>query len=85
MDDSTAVYVLVTLRIDAKGEVQRKNVGVTLSIHDAEAHQAKDIANEYEMFEVGIDWQEAAAMSAVVGQSRIFREMIANQIAEALR
>ena len=85
MDDSTAVYVLVTLRIDAKGEVQRKNVGVTFSIHDAEAHQAKDIANEYETFEIPIDWQETAVMSAVVEQSRIFRDMIAGQIAEALR
>ena len=79
------VYVLKSLSLDAEGNVASKNVGVTFSIHEAEAHQAKDIANEYETFEVGIDWQEAAAKSALVEQMRIFREMVAERHAEALR
>lgn len=79
------VYVLVTLGISAGGEVTRRNVGVTFNIHEAEAHAALDIANEYEKFEIEANWRDDAEMSALVVAMRSFRECVDELRAEALR
>ena len=70
--ETTNVYVLMTLSIDCHGEVVRKNVGVTFSLHEAEDHQDKDISNEFETFQIDANWQEDAATTNLVVALREF-------------
>ena len=85
MMESVSVHVLTSLFLDAKGAVTSRNVGATFSLHEAEAHRAKGVENEFETFQIDADWQEAAATSALVEQMRAFRDLIAEQHEEALR
>jgi hypothetical protein len=79
------VYVLTSLFIDAKGAVMSKNVGVTFDIFEAEAHKAKGVENDFEMFAVPGNWREDAEQSKLIATMREFREIVAMQIEEALR
>jgi hypothetical protein len=74
--NSCCVYVLTSLSLDSKGEVKNKNVGVTFSIHDAEAHRAEGIENEFETFQIDSDWQEDAATTELVFAMREFCDMV---------
>ncbi len=83
--ETTNVYVLMTLSIGSQGEVVRKNVGVTFSLHEAEDHQGKDISNEFETFQIDADWQEDGATTNLVVAMRDFRDMVRVMQDEALR
>ena len=75
----------MTLSIGSQGEVVRKNVGVTFSLHEAEDHQGKDIGNEFEAFPIETDWQEDAATTNLVVAMREFTGMVREMQEEALR
>ena len=83
--DKTPVYVLVTLGFGSQGDVTRRNMGVTFNIHEAEAHQNKDVSNEYETHGVDADWKQDAEVSALTDAMREFRGMVADMQAESLR
>lgn len=83
--DSVNLYVLTSLSIDAKGNVSSRNVGATFNIFAAEAHKAKGVENDFEMFPVAGDWHEDAEQSSLIGAMRDFREMIAEMQEAALR
>lgn len=82
---TTNVYVLMTLSIDIQGEVVRKNVGVTFSLHEAEKHQDKDSSNEVETFQIDANWQEDVATTNLVAAMREFRGLVREMQEEALR
>ena len=84
MMESTRVYVLTTLSLEANG-ITSRNVGVTCSIHEAEAHKAKGVENEFETHSVHADWQEDAATTDLIVALRTFRRIVEEQQAEALR
>ena len=83
--ETTNVYVLMTLSMDSRGEVVRKNVGVTFSLHEAEDHQDKDIGNEFETLQIDANWQEDAATTNLVVAMRQFTGMVREMQEEALR
>jgi hypothetical protein len=83
--ENTPVYVLVELSINGKGDVVRKNVGVTFNIHEAEKHQANGVQFEFETHSVETDWQADAEVSAVTLAMRDFRRIVEEEQAEALR
>jgi len=85
MMDYVNVYVLTNLTIDGNGEVKSKVVGVTFNIHEAEAHRAKGVENEFDTFQIDSDWREDAEVTATVLAMRAFREIVALQVEEALR
>lgn len=78
-------YVLTSLRIDSDGKVVSTNVAVTFDVHEAEAHQAADVANDFEKFSVAADWREDAEQSKLVEAMREFRAMVREWQQEALR
>jgi hypothetical protein len=82
--DTTPVYVLVTLDFTRQGDVCRKNVGVTFNIHEAEAHESKDVSNEYDTFTVPASWREGAAISETVMFMREAAEMVRIDIERSL-
>ena len=83
--ETTNVYVLITLSIGSRGEVVRKNVGVTFSLYEADNHQDKDLGNEFETFQIDANWQEDAATSNLVAAIREFTGMVREMQEEALR
>ena len=83
--ETTNVYVLMTLSIGSQGEVVRKNIGVTFSLHEAEKHQDKDISNEFETFQIDTNWQEDVATTNLVAAMREFTGMVREMQEEALR
>ena len=78
-------YVLTSLSVDSKGDVISQNVGVTFSLHEAEAHRDADVANDFETFSVATDWREDAETSNLVKAMREFRDMVKVMQDEALR
>ena len=82
---TTNVYVLMTLSIDIHGEVVRKNLGLTFSLHEAEKHQDKDISNEFETFQIDANWQEDVATTNLVAAMREFRGLVREMQEEALQ
>lgn len=82
--DTTKVFVLVKLNLNAKGDVERKNVGVTFNIHDAEAHKDAGFENEVDELTCDASILEGAAVTATVEIMRDFRAIIADQCKEAL-
>jgi hypothetical protein len=85
MMEMTNVYVLMTLSMGSRGEVVRKNVGVTFSLHEAEDHQDKDISNEFETFQIAANWQEDAATTNLVVAMREFTGIVREMQEESLR
>ena len=83
--ETTHVYVLMTLSMGSRGEVVRKNVGVTFSLHEAEDHQDKDINNEFESFQIAANWQEDAATTNLVVAMREFTGIVREMQEESLR
>jgi hypothetical protein len=83
--DFVNVYLLTSLNLDSKGDVTSRNVGITFSLHEAEAHRDKGVENEFERFQIDSNWQEDAATTELVIVMREFREIVALQIQEALR
>lgn len=79
------LYVLTTLVIEEKGEVNNKNVGVTFDIFQAQTHRAQGFENEFETFCVDNDWQDDAAQSSLISAMRDFRDMVAEMQQAALR
>jgi len=85
MTGSLTVYVLTALSLDGTGEITNRNVGVTLSLHKAELHRGDGVANDYEMFQIGENWQEDAATTDLVVAMRTFRSVVEDMRREALR
>jgi hypothetical protein len=78
-------YVLTSLSVDSKGDVISRNVGVTFSLHEAELHRGDGLANDYETFQIGADWQEDAGTTALVIAMREFRQIVKQMQEESLR
>jgi hypothetical protein len=83
--DSLNVYVLTSLSIHSKGSVTSRNVGVTLSLHEAELHRGDGVANDYEAFQIDSNWQEDASTTELVVAMREFRNVVEDMQREALR
>lgn len=83
--ESFNVYVLTKLSLDNNGGVVSRNLGVTFSLHEAEAHREKGVENDYETFEIESNWREDAATTDLVVALRQFREIVEMQQEEALR
>ena len=79
------VYVLTRLVIDEDDNVTAKNEDVTFDIHEAEAHKAKGVENDFETFAVAAEWRDDAEQTALVKGIRAFREYVDELRAEALR
>jgi hypothetical protein len=79
------VFVLTSLSLDKKGDVQSRNVAVTHDLFEAEDHRAKGVENDYEVFVVPCDWREDAEQSELVTAMRGFREVVKQMRDEALR
>ena len=77
--------VLTRLFFDGQGNVSSRNVGVTFSLHDAEAHRAGGVQNEFEEFLVSDDWREDTVTTALVKAMRSFRGMVEEMQEAALR
>ena len=78
-------YVLTSLRVDSKGDVVSRNVGITFSLHEAELHRGDGVTNDYERFQINANWQEDASTTALVIAMRNFRSMVEEMQREALR
>jgi hypothetical protein len=85
MTDSAHVYILTRLCIDDKGNVTSRNLGVTFDRLAAEAHRGGGIENDFEAFAVSADWLEDAAQSDLIVAMRKFRDIVQEQIGDALR
>lgn len=72
----TSAYVLTSLFFDSKGNITSRNVGVTFSLHEAERHKGQGVENEYETFQIGLNWQEHAATTELVFAMREFCGMV---------
>jgi hypothetical protein len=83
--DCVSAYVLTTLSLDSKGNVQCRNVGVTFSLHEAERHKGRGVENEFESFLIGTNWQEQVATTELVFAMREFCEMVREMQEAALR
>ena len=83
--ESSNVYVLTSLFIDAKGNVVSRNIGVTFDIFEAESHTARGVENGYETFVVRGNWRESAEQSTLIATMRDFREMVQQMQEAALR
>jgi hypothetical protein len=83
--DMFDTYVLTRLRIDSDGKVISTNVAVTFDIHEADAHKANGVENDFETFSVAADWRDDAEQSNLVKAMREFREMVREWQEEALR
>ncbi len=79
------VFILTTLALDKKGNVQSRNVAVTFDLFEAEDHRNEGVENDYEVFVVAPDWQQDAAQSELVAAMREFRAMVKEMQDEALR
>src|ERR1019366_4082201 len=55
------IFVLTTLALDKKGDVQSRNVAATFDLFEAEDHRNKGVENDYETFVVPCGWRENAA------------------------
>lgn len=78
-------YVLTSLSIDSKGDIASRNVGVTFSLHEAEAHRGDSVQNDFETFQIDAKWQEDAATTDFVLAMRGFCEIVKEMQQEALR
>ncbi len=79
------VFVLTSLALDKKGDVQSRNVAATFDLFEAEDHRNKGIEHDYDVFVVPSDWQEDAAQSELILAMRDFREIVKHMQDEALR
>lgn len=83
--DCCNLYVLTHLSIDAKGNVSNGNVGVSFDVFEAEAHRARGVENDFELFVIDNNWREDAEQSSLVAAMRGFRALVRNMEEEALR
>ncbi len=79
------VFILTTLALDKKGNVQSRNVAATFDLFEAEDHRNEGVENDYEVFVVAPDWQQDAAQSELVAAMREFRGIVKEMQDEALR
>jgi hypothetical protein len=83
--DCCHLYVLTRLTIDAEGKVSSGNVGVSFDVFEAEAHRARGVENDFEVFVIDSNWREDAEQSNLVAAMRDFRAMVRQMEEEALR
>jgi len=83
--DCCHLYVLTRLSIDAEGKVTSSNVGVSFNLFEAEAHRARGVENDFEVFAIGSNWREDAEQSRLVEAMRGFRALVQRMQEEALR
>lgn len=74
--DCINAHVLTRLALDAKGNVQNRNVGITLDVHEAERHREKGVENDFETFQIASNWQEQVAQTDLVVAMRDFCAMV---------
>ena len=83
--DGARIFVLTSLYIDDAGNVANRNVGVTFDLLEAEAHRARDIENDFQSFDVSVNWREDAEQSNLVATMRDLRLMVQEMQEGALR
>ena len=83
--DGARIFVLTSLYIDDAGNVANRNVGVTFDLLEAEAHRARDIENDFQSFNVSVNWREDAEQSDLVATMRDLRAMVQEMQEAALR
>lgn len=83
--DCRNLYVLTRLSMDAHENVVSRNVGVTFDVFEAEAHRARGIEHDFEVFAVDGNWRDDAAQSNLVATMRDFCAMVQQMQEEALR
>ena len=83
--DCLKLYVLTRLSVDANGNVVNRNDRVTFDLFAAEAHRARGIENDFEVFLVDGNWREDAEQSGLVTTMRDFRAIVRQMQEEALR
>lgn len=83
--DCCNLYVLTRLSIDAEGRVTNGNVGVSFDVFEAEAHRARGVENDFEVFVIDSQWREDAEQSSLVAAMRDFRAMVRQMEEDALR
>lgn len=83
--DCRNLYVLTSLSIDADGKVVSRNVGVSFDVFEAEAHRARGVENDFEVFVVDGNWREDAEQSSLVAAMRDFCALVRQMQEEALR
>ena len=83
--DGCNVYVLTRLSIDAEGRVTSGNVGVSFDVFEAEAHRARGVENDFDVFVIDSNWREDAEQSSLVAAMRGFRVLVRQMQEEALR
>ena len=79
------LYVLTQLFVNPGGEVASRNVAVTFSLFEAEAHRGSAVENDFERHAIPADWREDAEESSLVTCMREFRRMVEELQAAALR
>jgi hypothetical protein len=79
------IFVLTSLYIDDAGSVANRNVGVTFDLLEAEAHRAQVIENDFQAFDVSVNWREDAEQSNLVTTMRDLRAMVQEMQEAALR
>ena len=83
--DCCHLYVLTQLSIDAEGQVTNCNVGASFNLFEAEAHRARGVENDFEVFALASNWREEAEQSNLVEAMRGFRALVQRMQEEALR
>ena len=83
--EGARIFVLTSLYIDDAGNVANRNVGVTFDLLEAEAHRARDIGNDFQSFNVSVNWREDAEQSNLVTTMRDLRAMVQEMQEAALR
>ena len=83
--DGCNVYVLTRLSIDAEGRVTSGNVGVSFDVFEAEAHRARGVENDFDVFVIDSNWREDAEQSSLVAAMRGFRVLVRQMQEEALQ
>ena len=83
--DGARIFVLTSLYIDDAGNVANRNVGVTFDLLGAEAHRARGIENDFQSFDVSVNWREDAEQSNLVATMRDLRAMVQAMQEAALR
>lgn len=70
------VYVLKRERINGEGHVVSQNVGVTFSLHEAEAHKGMEFENDFDTLPFSGDLQEDASTTELILAMRVFKESL---------
>jgi len=65
-DQQITVYVLKRERINDEGHIVSQNVGVTFSVHEAEAHKGESFENGFDTLQFSGNMQEQYAETELI-------------------